>query len=213
MESATIEQAWERYATSGRTPRRDVNAAGQATWFNWTSHQDYGPDETILGPLTDRSVLELGSGTGCNLAHLTTRGAHCTGMDVSPTQNAKARERWGHMPGLAFITGEALEFLTATDETFDVVYSVFGAHWFTNPDMLLPLVRKRLSAGGVYAFSNTAAEDVPPLGPKAAVTRFDFTRATWEFTLRSHGLHNVHVEVLPPPADGGQRTGLAVGRT
>lgn len=212
MSTAVTTEAWERYATSGRTPRRDRNAAGQATWFNWTSHPDYGPNETLLGPVAGRSVLELGSGTGCNLAHLATLGARCTGLDVSPTQTSKAMARWGHLPGIDYRTGEAIDFLEQTDGQFDVICSVFGAHWFTDPDVLLPLVRKRLTAGGVYAFSHTAPGDVPPLGPKAAISRYDFTPAAWEFTLCGHGFDQVEVQVIPPPADGGQRTILAAAR-
>lgn len=206
MDTAVIEQAWERYATSGRTPRRDRNAAGQHTWFNWTSHQDHGPDETILGELAGRSVLELGSGTGCNLAHLNTRGARCTGLDVSPTQTAKARDRWGRMPDLRFYADEALEFLDFAAGTFDVIYSVFGAHWFTDPDLLLPLVRKRLVAGGVYAFSNTTAADVTPLGPKAVITRYDLPAADWTSRLERHGFRDVHAQTVKPPAGGGHHT-------
>jgi SAM-dependent methyltransferase len=206
LQTSTIEQAWERYATSGRTPRRAQNAAGQATWFNWTSHQDHGPDEQLLGPLPGRSVLELGSGTGCNLAHLATLGARCTGLDVSPTQTAKARDRWGHQPGLAFLTGEALEFLDCVTGTFDVIYSVFGAHWFTDPDVLLPLVRKRLVAGGVYAFSNTAPADIAPLGPKAVITRYDLPAADWTAVLEQHGFRDVHAQIVNPPASGGHHT-------
>lgn len=212
MSTAVITTVWERYATSGRTPRREMNAAGQATWFNWTSHEDHGPDEQLLGPLAGRSVLELGSGTGCNLAHLSTLGALCTGLDVSPTQAEKARARWGRLPGLHFTTGEAVAYLGNGDHAFDVIYSVFGAHWFTDPDLLLPLVRKRLEPGGVFAFSHTAPPDVPPLGPKAAIARYDFTPATWEFTLRAHGFDNVQVELVPPPADGGQHTIVATAR-
>lgn len=208
--TAVMTEVWERYATSGRTPRRDRNAAGAATWFNWTSHADHGPDEQLLGPVAGRSVLELGSGTGCNLAHLATLGARGTGLDVSPTQVDKARARWGQLPGLHFTTGEAVAYLRNGDHAFDVVYSVFGAHWFTHPDELLPLIRKRLASGGTYAFSHTAPQDVPPLGPKAAIGRYDFTPTAWEFTLASHGFTDVDVRLIEPPAAGGQRTLLAV---
>jgi SAM-dependent methyltransferase len=206
LQTATIEQAWERYATSGRTPRRAQNAAGQHTWFNWTSHQDHGPNEAVLGPLAGRSVLELGSGTGCNLAHLATRGAHCTGLDVSPTQTAKARDRWGHLPDLKFFADEVVEFLDFAAGTFDVIYSVFGAHWFTDPDVLLPLVRKRLVAGGVYAFSHTAPADIAPLGPKAVITRYDLPAADWTAALQRHGFRDVHAQLVQPPAVGGHHT-------
>ncbi len=205
MSTATITEVWERYA-AGRTPRRERNAAGAATWFNWTSHPDHGPDETVLGPLADRAVLELGCGTGCNLAHLATRGARCTGLDVSPTQLAKARGRWGHLPGLRFVEAEAVEYLTSRREGFDVVVSVFGPAWFTDPDVLLPLVRERLAPGGLFAFSHTHPGDAAPLPAKARISRYDLAPERWEQLLHEHGFAAARAETVPAPAGGGQRT-------
>ncbi|MEY9937321.1 class I SAM-dependent methyltransferase [Streptacidiphilus sp. MAP5-3] len=209
--STAIADAWERYATSGRTPRREKNAAGQSTWFNWTSHADHGPDETALGPVGGRRVLELGCGTGCNLAHLATLGAHGTGVDVSPTQVDKARARWGHL-GIEFTTGEAVDYLADGREQFDVIYSVFGAHWFTDPAKLLPPARKRLRPGGVYAFSHTAPADVAPPAPKALIPRYDLDPATWGALLLDHGFQDAHVQLVPPPTEGGHRTLFATAR-
>ncbi|GAU68551.1 methyltransferase [Streptomyces sp. NBRC 110611] len=87
MEALTA--AWERYA-AGRTPRRAVNAAGATTWLNWTQYPDHGPDESLLGPVRGLRVLELGCGTGCNLAHLANLGARCVGIDIVPSQRTKA---------------------------------------------------------------------------------------------------------------------------
>jgi SAM-dependent methyltransferase len=205
---AEIAAVWDRYAQGG-TPRRDRNALGATTWFNWTSHPDHGPDETVLGPVAGRRVLELGSGTGCNLAHLAVRGAHCTGLDVSPTQTAKATARWGGRPRLDFRTGEAVSFLTGTDGGFDIIYSVFGAAWFTDPDVLFPLVRKGLTPRGVFAFSHTAPADVPPPGPGALIGRYDLEPQEWEARLAGHGFIGAEVDVIDGPGGAGQRTLLA----
>lgn len=109
-----VVDAWERYA-QGRTPRRDTNASGAKTWLNWTQYADHGPDESILGELQGRTVLELGCGTGCNLAHLSTLGAECIGVDIAPSQREKAVARWGHLPGLTFHTAEVTDYLSRTD--------------------------------------------------------------------------------------------------
>lgn len=197
--------AWDRYA-QGRTPRRGRNAVGAATWFNWTSHADHGPDEAVLGPIAGRRVLELGSGTGCNLAHLAACGAYCTGLDVSPTQAGKAAERWGGRAGLDFRTGEAVDYLTTTVGTFDVVYSVFGAAWFTDPNVLFPLVRERLSPRGVFAFSHTAPGDIPPLSPNALISRYDLAPQEWTGRLTEHGFINADADIIDGPGRQGQRT-------
>ncbi|MEZ7006883.1 class I SAM-dependent methyltransferase [Streptomyces sp. AD55] len=195
--------AWERYA-QGRTPRREVNSAGARTWLNWTQYPDHGPDESILGDVQGRTVLELGCGTGCNLAHLSTLGAMCTGVDIAPSQQGKAVARWGSLPGLAFHTAEVTDYLSRTEGSFDVVLSIFGPVWFTDPERLLPLVRRRLSPGGVLAFSHkpptAGTRPVGRPGEAKAVTRWDHTPEEWSALLASSGYSDIKAEVVPPPA-------------
>ncbi|NEE48727.1 SAM-dependent methyltransferase, partial [Streptomyces sp. SID8455] len=56
-----------------------------------------------------------------------------------------------------FVCAEVLEHLREHDVTYDAVYSIFGAAWFTDPGRLFPLVRQRLALGGVFAFSQPPA--------------------------------------------------------
>lgn len=205
MPGTATAAVWDRYA-HGRTPRRECNAAGSTTWFNWTSHPDHGPDETVLDPLAGKRVIELGSGSGCNLAHLAACGAHCTGLDVSPAQTGKALARWGGQPRLDFREGEAVEFLTDTANAFDVVYSVFGAVWFIDPDVLLPLVRQRLNRGGMLAFSHTAPVDCTPLAPTARIRRNDLDAEQWVDLLVRHDFVNAEADIIDAPGGVGQRT-------
>ncbi|WLQ35597.1 class I SAM-dependent methyltransferase [Streptomyces castrisilvae] len=208
-----VVEAWERYA-QGRMPRRETNASGAATWLNWTQYPDHGPDESILGELRGRTVLELGCGTGCNLAHLTTLGADCTGVDIAPSQRGKAVARWGRLPGLAFHTAEVTDYLTHTEGSFDVVLSIFGPVWFTDPEQLLPLIHKRLSPGGVLAFSHkpptAGTRPVGTLREARAVTRWDYSPEEWSRLLASSGYSNLKAEVIPPP--GGEDAGTLLVR-
>ncbi|WP_319127135.1 class I SAM-dependent methyltransferase [Streptomyces europaeiscabiei] len=175
-----------------------MNARGETTWLNWTQYADHGPDENVLGPVTGRRVLELGSGSGSNLAHLVTLGATGLGVDVAPARETAARERWGSLPGLEFRTAEATGFLSETDETFDVVLSIFGAVWFVDPNILVPLIRSRMAAGGILAFSH-----VPPgsQGPQPARSGLRHDRAPdeWRRLLTGHGFSDVTVSLIEPP--------------
>ncbi|MEO3767909.1 class I SAM-dependent methyltransferase [Streptomyces sp. B8F3] len=204
-----VVDAWERYAR-GRTPRRETNASGARTWLNWTQYADHGPDESVLGELHGRTVLELGSGTGCNLAHLSTLGAVCTGVDIAPSQRKKAVARWGHLPGLAFQTADVTDYLSHAEGPFDVVLSIFGPVWFTDPEQFLPLIRKRLSSGGVLAFSHKPpAEGMEPVGTLSAaraVTRWDYGPEEWSALLTDAGYANPRAEVIPPPEGQGVGT-------
>ncbi|WP_030380379.1 MULTISPECIES: class I SAM-dependent methyltransferase [unclassified Streptomyces] len=193
----SLVESWDRYAVASK-PRRAVNATGDTTWLNWTQYADHGPNESVLGPMTGRRVLELGSGSGSNLAHLVTLGATGQGVDIAPAREAVARERWGHLPGLEFRTAEATAFLSETDKTFDVVLSIFGAVWFVDPDTLLPLIHSRMAPGGILAFSH-----LPPAGqgpmPAAAGPRHDRTPYEWERILTGHGFSDVRVSLIDPP--------------
>ncbi|MEI5099541.1 class I SAM-dependent methyltransferase [Streptomyces sp. PmtG] len=201
--------AWERYA-AGRTPRRSVNAAGASTWLNWTQYPDHGPDESLLGAVRGRRVLELGCGTGCNLAHLATLGAECVGIDIAPSQRVKAEARWGDVPGLSFRTAEAAEFLTDSPASFDVVLSIFGPVWFTDPRTLLPLVRDSLTVGGTLVFSHKPATtpDRPGASLREArtVARWDYSAEEWVELLASTGFTSAKAEVIEPPAGGREGT-------
>ncbi|MFC5805573.1 class I SAM-dependent methyltransferase [Streptomyces formicae] len=201
--------AWDVYAKRSKQ-RRLVNAAGQTTWFNWTQYPDHGPGAEILAVGPGSTVLELGCGTGGNLAHLTTLGAHALGVDVSTAQLATAKDRWGYMPGLRVERAEAVAYLTEIGEELDAVFSVFGAAWFTDPNVLLPVVRKRLRPGGVFAFSHRPAiegcygcqaayiscsEDQDPL----VVKRWDYEPERWVEILSEHGFTGATAEILPAP--------------
>jgi SAM-dependent methyltransferase len=146
-------------------------------------------------------VLELGSGSGGNLAHLVTLGATGHGVDIAPAREAAARERWGNLPGLEFRTADAAAFLNETDETFDVVLSIFGAVWFVDPDTLLPLVRSRMASGGILAFSHLPAGSQGPKAAKAGL-RHDRTPDEWSRILTGHGFSDVRVSLIDPPEGG-----------
>lgn len=193
----SLAESWDRYAVGSKS-RRTVNARGDATWLNWTQYPDHGPDESVLGPVAGRRVLELGSGSGSNLAHLVTLGATGQGVDIAPARETVARERWGDLPGIAFRTAEATAFLSETDETFDVVLSIFGAVWFVDPDTLLPLIRSRMTPGGILAFSHLPPGSQGPKPVKAGL-RHDRTPDEWGRILTGHAFSDVRVSLIDPP--------------
>ncbi|NKE57500.1 class I SAM-dependent methyltransferase [Lentzea sp. PSKA42] len=203
-------EIWERYAAK-YTPRRAVNAAGTTTWLNWTQYPDHGPDEAVLGDLRGKRVLELGSGAGANLAHLATLGAVCTGIDIAPSRADLARRTWGYLGGLEFFTADALDFLADTSTTFDVVYSIFGAVWFTDPEALFPLVRKKMSDGGVFAFSQTPAAPQEDRAGQVIWQRH-LPVHQWTEQLFAAGFSEVVAETIDAPEPGKLGTVLVHAR-
>ncbi|MEU8890355.1 class I SAM-dependent methyltransferase [Streptomyces sp. NPDC048442] len=123
--------------------------------MEWSTYPGNGPGAEVLGPdLRRRRLLELGCGTGHNVAHLAGHhAAHVTGVDVIGLQVRRARSHYGHLGGASFVASHALHHLQATDQRYDAIYSVFGAIGLIAPQLLLPALAQHLLPGGVVAFS------------------------------------------------------------
>ncbi|WP_257895202.1 class I SAM-dependent methyltransferase [Streptomyces anulatus] len=217
----TRSTAWDTYSQS-KPQRRKTNAKGEATWFNWTQYPDHGLRADVLNLNAGDRVLDLGCGSGGNVAHLATLGMKSVGIDLSAKQLDKARERWPDVDGMELHQTDALTYLGGAFTIFDAVYSVFGAAWFTDPGLLLPVVRASLKPGGVFAFSQRPPVEgcygcqasYIPRGPDedpAVVKRWDYEPDVWALILKEHGFVNVSVSVLAPPS-GSRRTGTLVVR-
>lgn len=197
-------ELWNTYAQHAIDKPEDREPA-----FEWTQYPDHGPGVEVLGdPAT---VLELGCGTGHALAYLAQQGVKARGVDLSPVMVDTARERWGPL-GVDVVCAEALEHLREDTATYDAVYSVFGAVWFTHPATLLPLVLERLNPGGVLAFSHPPA--IPGAygpqgmykggfaGPALFSYRYCYPPQRWHGWLRLAGFESTDAMVIEPPTPG-----------
>jgi SAM-dependent methyltransferase len=214
--------AWDVYSQS-RPQRRRTNAKGEATWFNWTQYADHGPGAEVLALGPGDTALDLGCGSGGNVAHLATLGIKALGVDISAKQLGKARERWPDLGGMDLHKGEALAYLDETSNAFDAVFSVFGAAWFSDPGLLLPRVHDTLKPGGVFAFSQRPPVEgcygcqasYIPRGPEedpAIVKRWDYQPNTWCSLLEEHGFPEVTATVIPAPENDKRTTGTLLVR-
>ncbi|WP_436772078.1 class I SAM-dependent methyltransferase [Yinghuangia sp. YIM S09857] len=175
--------------------------------FFWTQWDHHGPGEEVLDQ--PGSALELGCGFGVHAAYLAMKGVQVTGVDLSPVQYERARRMWGDVPGLRFALADVRDFLVENDETYDAVFSVWAAMWFTNPAELVPLIRARLNPGGVLAFSQAPAVDgcygaqgmhVNGFkGKKGGIARWFYTPEMWVGILRSHGFLDVDADLIEAP--------------
>ncbi|MFJ3978624.1 class I SAM-dependent methyltransferase [Streptomyces sp. NPDC090021] len=202
--------AWDTYSQS-KPQRRHTNARGDTTWFNWTQYADHGPGAEVLSVKPGESVLDLGCGSGGNLAHLATLGMRAVGIDLSPGQLTKAHERWPDVDGMELNRGDAIAYLSTTYTVFDAVYSVFGAAWFTDPSSLIPQVHAGLKPGGVFALSQRPpvegcygcqasyiprGDDQDP----AIVKRWDYEPDIWCALLKEYGFVETTATVIPAPS-------------
>lgn len=187
--------------------------------MHWTQYPGHGPGTEFLGrPAT---ALEIGSATcvaGVALARAT--GAQVTCVDSSPAQVARARRWWEGEPGVTLAEADVIDFLASTDTRWDCVFSNWGAALFTDPEILLPLIRPRLNSGGLFAFS--AVEPLAPcFGPqiiygngyrglRLPIVRWMLSVKQWTEALPRHGFDNVDVYILPAPKEG--HVGTLLGR-
>ncbi|MFD5146238.1 class I SAM-dependent methyltransferase [Streptomyces sp. NPDC058401] len=186
--------AAQRIAAS---PARALTAPAR---MEWSTHEGLGPGAEILGrDLRGKRLLELGCGPGHNVAHLAKHHqARVTGVDLIGLQIRRARSHYGHLDGSTFAAGHALHHLQATGQSFDAIYSVFGAVGLVAPELLLAAISRRLKPAGVLAFSvphparagrHPSTDDRPR---EDYVTMSDHTRlpiARWEFDARRWGAH------------------------
>ena len=128
--------------------------------FEWTRQPGTGPSTSILGNLADATVIELGCGSGHNLACLVARhGVTGIGIDADPAKISRARACYGHLPAIQFTLADACRYLTAAAPgSADVVLSIFGAFSFTDARPALTGAARILRPGGLLALTVRAGD-------------------------------------------------------
>jgi len=113
-----------------------------------------------IPPVTARSVVDLGCGTGALTSTLLDRfpGAVVLGVDNSPEMLTAARSR-AVAGRLQFEAGDAGRFRPAAP--IDVLVSNAALHWVPDHDKLLPRLAEVVAPGGVLAVQMPFNFDAP----------------------------------------------------
>jgi SAM-dependent methyltransferase len=201
----TSEQAPPAEGTAGFRPASaDESVAGNRRWWDAAApeylaeHGDFlgddrfvwcpeGLDEAqaqLLGDVTGRDMLEVGSGAAQCARWLTTRGARVVASDLSGGMLAQARRlqaRPGSPRPAGLVQADARR-LPFADAAFDLAFSAYGAVPFVaDPERVIAEVARVLRPGGRWVFSSThpirwAFPDEPgPAGLTASLSYFDRT--------------------------------------
>ena len=142
------QKAWTEWAPEFLTRGR-ANWADEPEWGIW------GIPETEVNLLPDvdgLDVLELGCGTGYVSSWLARRGARTVGVDPTPAQLRSARilqEEFDLVFPLVMAAGEHVPF---ADESFDIVFSEYGAAIWADPYKWIPEAARVLRPGGRLIF-------------------------------------------------------------
>jgi SAM-dependent methyltransferase len=140
---------WEQMRDfQAETGRRNW-AKPEIDWGLWSVPE---ADLRALPDVAGKDVIELGCGTAYWSAWLTRLGARVTGVDLTPSQLAIARElQIEH--GLEFDLVEAnAEDVPLPDASFDVAFSEYGASIWCDPYKWIPEAARLLRPGGLLVF-------------------------------------------------------------
>lgn len=149
--------------------REDILSINQKGWnkvaplfYAGTALPKYGPlaateEELHLIPdLAEKSVLELGCGSGHTLAYLSEcrNASELWGLDLSETQIGFTRELLDakKIPVKLF-TAPMEENPGLPENYFDLVLSIYGLGWTADLPRTLALVASYLKPGGMFLFS------------------------------------------------------------
>jgi SAM-dependent methyltransferase len=108
----------------------------------------------VLGVLEGKTVLDVGCGTGQStfqLAERTGTFGRVIGVDIAPNSLKIARSRTIHLPQVLLEQADAAH-LGLPDHSVDVVYSRFGAMFFSDPVQAFGNLRRMLRPNGLVGF-------------------------------------------------------------
>ncbi len=144
---------WDRYADEYQATHGEfLGDAG----FVWGPEGLTEAEASVLGPVADRDVLEVGSGAGQCSRWIRAQGGRSFGLDLSHRQLQHSRRidtETGIVVPSVLGTATHLPFRAAS---FDIVFSSFGALQFISDlDRAVAETARVLRPGGRFAFSIT----------------------------------------------------------
>ncbi len=130
---------------------RDPIRAGYEDVLNWViTKADITPGSF---------VLDLGSGTG-NLSKRIAHCAHLVCVDISDKMTEIAERKLAHLPDVAYVQADLLEYLDEKVLSFDAIISTYAIHHLTEDEkqLLFTKIWDYLKPGGQAVFGDLMLE-------------------------------------------------------
>lgn len=99
----------------------------------------------------NKSVLEIGIGTGRIAIKVAPDCMHLTGIDISPKTIVRAKENLKEHTNISFVCGDFNRYQFS--ETFDVIYSSLTMMHFENKGQVIAKVDELLNDSGIFVLS------------------------------------------------------------
>jgi SAM-dependent methyltransferase len=147
--AARNRDSWNEDAPNWVEGGRKAWASPKPWWGMWEIPEE---ELQILPDVSGLDVVDLGCGTGYWCAWFARLGANPTGLDLSEGQLATARElQREHGIDFPLIHASA-EDPPLPDESFDLVFSEYGAATWCDPYVWFPQAHRLLRPGGRLVF-------------------------------------------------------------
>jgi len=150
--------------------------------FVWCPEGVREADAGLLGPVRDKTVLELGCGSAPSARWLAGRGARVVGLDVSIAMLRRGLASMAADERTVPLVQAGGENLPFADDSFDIVCSAFGAVPFVaDSARLMREVARVLRPGGRWVFAVNHPmrwcfpDDPGPMGLVASIPYFNRT--------------------------------------
>lgn len=150
FDAESVRDSWDEAA--------GAYAQGQASGFDYYRYEFFGPAQLALcGEVRGMNVLDLGCGNGYFTRELARRGAHVTGIDISPRQIEHARQQESKRPlGIEYHVVDAAVLPAGfAPQSFDMATSCMALMDMPNVEGVLRGVFASLRRGGRFVASIT----------------------------------------------------------
>ncbi|MDQ4125106.1 MAG: methyltransferase domain-containing protein [Actinomycetota bacterium] len=126
------------------------------------------PEEQLrlLGDVAGKLVLEYGCGGAQFSTALAQQGAHAVGLDISESQLRHALEHTKKHGQRVPLVQASAHLTPFAEETFDVVFSDYGATTFVDPYLTVAEAARILKPGGIFVFAATSPLYIACIDPK-----------------------------------------------
>ena len=126
------------------------------------------PEERLglLGEVKGKLVLEYGCGGAQFSTALAGLGANVVGLDISTNQLRHAQRHMAEQGQSVPLVQASAHMTPFRDESFDVVFSDYGATTFVDPYLTVPEAARVLKPGGIFVFAATSPVYIMCIDPK-----------------------------------------------